>query len=64
MTESRLAVTWGLEEDAKGHKETFMVVGDGYVFYLDCVMASLVHTHVKTYQMAHFKYVPFVIFQS
>ena len=44
MIESRLVVTWGCREDAKGHKETFMVVGDGYVSHLDCGIVSLVYT--------------------
>ena len=46
------------------HKGTEDTLGnDGSVLYLDVVMVSQVYTHVKTYQITHFKHVQFTLCQ-
>ena len=49
---------------AKGYKETFVVVGDGYVSHLDWWWFHGYTHYVQTYQVVHLKYVPFIIFRS
>lgn len=69
VTKSKSMVVWGQgwrwygeEQERKistGHKETFE--GDAYDHYLIVVIISWLHTYVKNYQTAQFKYVKYIV---